>query len=316
MKKFIIAMIFILMALGTQAFAYTDVEPGSELEMAVNALSEEGVLSGYPDGSFKPEKDITRAEMCKMVNSLFQFSDVGHNEFTDVPYDAWYYMQVLIANEYEYITGFEDGTFRGGAHITREQACAIICRITPLLDIEDAVSITDDISGWARDSVQMIANHKLLKTEADGRFRAKENLKRGELALLLYRFIPEGKTDSLEEGYQGTQAEIAIVNAVILAQLKAAVRDIESIEFQGKEQEVVNLALVGLNGTIEAGLTGNLINKHYVVRHFENEIIRSREIYGNMTEEEKAYFHGNLVKLNTSTFLFLQSYFLGDKSPV
>ena len=254
--------------------------------------------------------------MCKMINILFNFTDVGINDFTDVSYEDWFYMQVLIANEFEYIKGYDDGTFRGNNKVTREQACVIIDRITPLIEIEDTVIIKDPVSDWAKDAVEMIANHKLLKTDENGKFRAKENITRGELSLLLSKFIPEEKNDTYEEGYKGTNAEIAFENAVVMANLKAAVRDIESVEFRENEQEIIRLSLIGLKGTIQAGLEGNLINKRYVIKHYTPEIKASRNLYKAMTEDEKAYFHGNLAKLNNSTLIFLQSYFLGDKPPV
>lgn len=316
MKKIICLISAAAVFFSANAYAFSDVDSSGELGSAVEALVDYGVLNGYSDGTFRPENDITRAEMCKMINSLFNFSDIGVNDFWDVSYNDWYYTQVLIADEYEYIKGYEDGSFRGNNKVTREEACVIINRITPLLEIKDTVVITDEVSDWAYPAVQMIANHKLLKTDDGGIFRAKENITRGELSMLLSRFIPVERSDSYEEGYSGTNAEIAISNAVVLANLKAAVRDIESVKFNENEQVIVDYVLLGLNGTIEAGLTGNLINKHYVVNHYGKEITEVRNIYKAMSEDEKGYFHNNLVKLNNSTLIFLQSYFLGDESPV
>ncbi len=316
MKKILILAVIMFSILSVRTYAFSDVDAETELGKSVTALTEYGVINGYADNTFRPDKELTRAEMCKMINILFNFTDVGVNDFLDVSPDDWYYTQVLIANEYEYITGFEDMTFRGNNNITREQAAVIICRITPLLEIEDTVEIKDEISDWARESVQTIANHKLLATDENGKFRAKENITRGELALLLARFIPEAKTDSYEKGYWGTDAEIAIENAVILANLKAAVRDIKSVEFNPNEQGIINFSLIGLEGTIDAGMKGNLINKNYVVRNYGKEIGAARNIYYAMTDTEKGYFHANLVKLNNSTLIFLQTYFLGDKSPI
>ncbi len=316
MKRILLFVILLLTISVSNAFAYTDINEESELGKSVAALSEHGVINGYSDGTFRPDNAVTRAEMCKMINVLFNFTDVGKNDFLDVSYEDWFYMQVLIANEFEYIAGYPDGTFRGNDKVTREQACVIIDRITPLIEITDTVIITDPVSEWATDAVQMIANHKLLKTDENGNFRAKDNITRGELSLLLSKFIPVGKTDTYEEGYKGTNAEIALENAVVMANLKAAVRDIESVKFRENEQKIIDLALIGLKGTIQAGLEGNLINKHYVVYYFTPEIDTSRKMYLAMSEEDKAFFHGNLVKLNNSTLIFLQSYFLGDKPPV
>ncbi len=316
MKKILLAIVIALGVSMPAAYAFSDVDAESEMGKAISSLVDYGVIDGYSDGTFKPEKSITRAEMCKMINILFNFTDIGTNEFLDVSYEDWYYTQVLIASEYEYIKGFNDGTFRGNDNITREQVCAVVCRITPLLEIDDTMVITDPVSEWARNDVQMIANHKLLKTDDGGKFRAKDKITRGELSLLLYRFIPEEKSDAYEEGYSGKNAEIALENAVVLANLKAAVRDIESVQFNENEKQLIEYVLIGLNGTIEAGLNGNLVNKHYVVKHYWDEIEKSRDIYKTMTEEEQGYFHSNLVKLNNSTLIFLQSYFLGDKPPV
>jgi len=315
MKKIVSAILTIFMIISGKALAATDVSDDTELGGAVKALEEYGVINGYEDGTFRPYNDITRAEFCKMINTLFGFTDVGVNDFNDISPEDWFYRHILIANEYEYIKGFEDNTFRGYEKVTREQASVIIYRITPLLEVEN-IPITDEVSDWAYESVQMIANHKLLKTDDDGRFRAKENITRGELAMLLKHFIPVAKTDTYEEGYKGTNAEIAIENAVVLANLKACVRDIESVQFNENEVKLIEYVLVGLNGTIEAGMQGNLINKNYVVKNFGTEITAARKIYRNMTEDEKGYFHTNLVKLNNSTLIFLQSYFLGDKPPV
>ena len=316
MKKLLILTVLVFIGLSGTGYAFSDVDPETELGVSVNALTEYGVINGYNDNTFRPDKEITRAEMCKMINILFNFTDVGVNDFLDVSPDDWYYTQVLIADEYEYITGFEDMTFRGNNKITREQTSAIICRITPLLEIEDTVQIKDAVSDWAKENVQTIANHKLLATDENGNFRAKENITRGELALLLARFIPKAKTDVYDKGYQGTNAEIAIENAVILANLKAAVRDIKSVEFNPNEQGIIKFALTGLEGTIDAGMKGNLINKNYVVVNYGKEITKARTIYHAMTDNEKGYFHANLVKLNNSTLIFLQTYFLGDKSPI
>lgn len=310
MKK--LCILLLLLLIPATAFAYTDVPTEGELGEAVYALSEKGVINGYSDGTFRPDKPITRGELCKMINVLFNFTDVGKNDFSDIKYDDWFYTNVLIANEYGYIKGYTDGTFKGNNNVTREQASVIVDRITPLLEVDNHTQINDEVSDWARDSVQMIANHKLLKTDENGNFRAKENITRGELAMLLKPFIPVERND-MSESEQGTNAEIAIANAVVYANLRAAIRDIESIEFNENEKPLINDVLTGLKGTVEAGLNGHLINKNYVVTHYAAEINRARAAYKSMTEDEKGYFHTNIVKLNNSTLMFLQTYFLGDK---
>ena len=87
MKKILILTIFIFATLCGSVYAFSDVDPDSELGASVAALTEYGVINGYSDNTFRPDKEITRAEMCKMINILFNFTDVGVNDFLDVSYD-------------------------------------------------------------------------------------------------------------------------------------------------------------------------------------------------------------------------------------
>ncbi len=102
---------------------FFDVPTGSELEKAVSKLKEAGVLHGYEDGSFRAANSLTRAEFCKMVNKLFGYTAKAQEAFPDVTAENWYYDDALIAKQQGYIAGYEDGTFRGSATVSREQVC-------------------------------------------------------------------------------------------------------------------------------------------------------------------------------------------------
>ena len=83
-------------------------------------------LSGYPDGSFQADKNMTRAEVAQMFYSLLLDKDVKITKsFSDVPADAWYAKAVNTLSSLGMLGGYPDGTFRPDAPITRAEFAAI-----------------------------------------------------------------------------------------------------------------------------------------------------------------------------------------------
>lgn len=85
-----------------------------------------GVVSGYPDGSFKPTKSITRAEFVKMVVSFDTLSYDAPLTFSDVKETSWAAPYIATAAKKGWINGFNDGTFRPNEPITRAQAVTVV----------------------------------------------------------------------------------------------------------------------------------------------------------------------------------------------
>ncbi len=173
---------------------FTDIEPGSELEVTLARLKNAGIINGYEDGSFHPEGELSRAEFCKMVNILFGYTVKDTTSFPDVTADLWYYDHVLIAKKSGYILGFEDGTFRGNEKITREQVCVILDRVLGCYKLYD-VAITDEVSDWSRLSVEKIISNGFMPLEENSTFRAKQNITRAEFANLFIIFL-NAKTEN------------------------------------------------------------------------------------------------------------------------
>ncbi len=145
-------------------------------------LAAAGVLSGDGDGKFRPNDSLSRAELCKVVNMIFKYTEKDTTGFSDVSKDAWYYEQVLIAKKAGYIKGYEDGTFRANNKVTREQACVILARVTGLKDNGVYVEIKDEVAAWALPSVKLVVAHELMALEEGNTFRATQNITRGEFS--------------------------------------------------------------------------------------------------------------------------------------
>ena len=85
-----------------------------------------GVVRGYPDGSFRPNKAITRAEFTAMAMQFAKLSKDGENRFSDVKANDWFFNVVVGASSYGWISGYPDGTFRPNANITRAEVTSIV----------------------------------------------------------------------------------------------------------------------------------------------------------------------------------------------
>lgn len=108
---------------------YSDVAAGDWFNTAVSTLSKLGILSGYEDGTFRPNAQISRAEFAKIAVSFFELEDMeSENIFSDVVTGSWYESYVAAAAELGLIEGYEGGVFRPQASITRAETAAIVNR--------------------------------------------------------------------------------------------------------------------------------------------------------------------------------------------
>ena len=138
----------------SQSSGFTDVASGAWYNNAVSTLTRAGILDGYEDGSFRPNASITRAEFTKIAVSFFKHAGgASSNPFNDVPDSAWYAEFVKTAAELGLIDGYEDGTFRPNAPITRAEACTIVNRTL----------------GRAPDKDNLLPEHEMLTWPDNGR---------------------------------------------------------------------------------------------------------------------------------------------------
>ncbi|MBP7332220.1 MAG: S-layer homology domain-containing protein [Firmicutes bacterium] len=153
-----------------------------------------GLAKGYPDGTFKPDNNITRAEFVALMNRAF---DVPKKDavagFADVNAADWYYADVCAAANGGYVTGYEDNTFRPNNAITRAEAAAIVARLLKLpagdLGALDKFSDAAAISDWAAGSVAAMVKANLLSGYPDGTFGPAKLITRAESIVTLDRAV-------------------------------------------------------------------------------------------------------------------------------
>ena len=126
---FVLAVSMVLsMAICGQAATFSDVPETHERYEAINELSGLGIINGYTDGTFLPDKAVTRAEMAKLIAVLFNIEEAGggENPFTDVTNDCWALNYIIAVKNLDIINGFPDGTFLPDTEVTYEQAIKMI----------------------------------------------------------------------------------------------------------------------------------------------------------------------------------------------
>ena len=150
-------------------------------------------ICGYPDGTVKPERQITRAEVATIFYRLLQDEARENvwsrtNSYSDVASGAWYNSAVSTLTNAGILTGYEDGTFRPDAPITRAEFATIAARFYHAPEVTgDAFS---DISGsWARAYINRAAARGLIDGYEDGTFRPNQNIKRDEAMKIINKVL-------------------------------------------------------------------------------------------------------------------------------
>lgn len=184
---------------GLFSAALSDVPSGHPFATAIAYVQGKGIISGNPDGTFRPGGMVNRAEFTHMVvKSVFPpeaaaqclayiRADLGqaHRFFADVPSGSWYEGSLCIALAYGYVTGYPDGTFRPGGSITLAEAAKILSAAFEL-DIFPTAG-----SDWYSTYVAALASRGAIPLGIAG---PETPLIRGEVAEMLYR-LHAGVTD-------------------------------------------------------------------------------------------------------------------------
>ncbi|MFQ9917595.1 MAG: S-layer homology domain-containing protein [Flavonifractor plautii] len=164
--------------------AYTD----SYLQQMVDW----GFMRGDISGNLRPDNPISRAEFVTVINRALGYEKLGGDPFQDVPDSAWYAEDVDIAYTEGYISGTSKTTFSPDSSITREEAAIILTRNLMLQpDTGENTSFTDsrELSEWSRGYIATAARYGLVNGYPDGSFRPKNQITRGEAAILVVKAV-------------------------------------------------------------------------------------------------------------------------------
>ncbi len=152
--------------------------------------------SGYDDGSFLPNNNITRGELAAMIARLSYGDDLPDGmyqaSFPDVDSDAWFNKYIGYLEDKDVLSGYEDGTFRPMDTITRGEISAVIAR-AQRYDLISYNGIFTDVTenDWAKDYIETLADKNIVSGYEDGTFGPYSPLTRAEAVAIINRVLVE-----------------------------------------------------------------------------------------------------------------------------
>ncbi|NLI56950.1 MAG: S-layer homology domain-containing protein [Clostridium sp.] len=165
---------------------FTDIE-GHWAKEHVMELAKLGIVSGYTDGSIKPNDNITRAEMAVIVVKAVSLEpakeiNLDFKDKDEIPNWAAGYIQTAVDSGI--ITGYEDNTFKPSKNLTREEMVVLIIKAFGIEIEEDLTPPTftdvDEIGSWALNFVAKSVKLNIVSGYLDNTFKPKRNVTRAE----------------------------------------------------------------------------------------------------------------------------------------
>ncbi|MFC5529117.1 S-layer homology domain-containing protein [Cohnella yongneupensis] len=166
---------------------------------SIQALANRTVLNGFPDGTFKPEAKVTRAEFAAMLIRALGITTSGSASgkvFKDTPSNGWFTPSVEAAVKAGLITGYDDGTFRPNQTITHQEMVTMVVRAMHYagyrVDTSSSANGFADVPDWAKPHVYEAVQSGLIARSNDPfAFTVNEETTREQSALLLFRALNE-----------------------------------------------------------------------------------------------------------------------------
>lgn len=160
---------------------------GNWAEANIKKLVELKVTSGYPDGSFRPDATITRAEFATLLVKAFNLAPQSGKVFSDTS-SHWAKDSIATAESHGVAGGYEDGSFGPDDLITREQMAAMVVKAAKLAtESSQGTSFLDsaDISQWATGAVAVAVRNGVIKGYPDNSFLPQGRATRAEAVTVI-----------------------------------------------------------------------------------------------------------------------------------
>lgn len=176
---------------------FQDVTDAHWAYTVVSSLAAKQIVAGTADGSFEPNREVTRAEFAAMLARALKLEPRNTTSFTDVSPDAWYADAVMAGYEAGILTGSDKGLFKPHEKITRQEMAVMVIRAYEMRQGSAApaaqgLGIYKDeelISPWALPAVQAAYNLGLIKGQGQLYLAPRSMLSRAEAAQIVERLL-------------------------------------------------------------------------------------------------------------------------------
>ncbi|MBD3270717.1 septal ring lytic transglycosylase RlpA family protein [Candidatus Peregrinibacteria bacterium] len=196
---------------------FPDVEKGNQYYLAIKYLKDNDLIHGYPDGLFRPYREINRAEALKVLTQAMKYQEFSPVEkplstileeekaakhpncnFPDVNSDQWFYEYVCLAFNNEAIEGYPDGYFRPAQTINKVEGLKIALIQSGLILPDGKGDNFADVTpnDWFSAYTQLAKDQTIFVPTTNNELIPDEKLNRGDFSLMIYRLIKSTKENS------------------------------------------------------------------------------------------------------------------------
>ena len=189
----LILAVSMVMSMFTFSFAGTTLKDvdGTEYQAAVEALVELGIVNGYEDGTYRPEQNVSRAEMAKLLVVAAGLEPAaklveGATKFADVN-GGWASGYVNVASEYGYVMGYPDGTFRPDETVSYAEAATMALRVLGYKSVVEAKGT------WPTNYIAKAEDLELLEDITYASYN--DGAARGNVAILIWNMLKTAMWD-------------------------------------------------------------------------------------------------------------------------
>jgi hypothetical protein len=198
--------------------SFSDVPSSYWARPFIQTLADEGVISGFPDGTFRPDAPVTRAQFAAIVRQAFNEDEARTiRSFSDVPANYWAAPAIREAYETGFMSGYPDGTFQPEQQIPKVQVLVSLAsglRLSPSGSASTALnaySDASDIPSYATNGVTAATQRGIVVNYPNVRFlNPTETATRGDVAAYIYQaLVSKGRLKPLPTNSAARQYIVA-----------------------------------------------------------------------------------------------------------
>jgi len=155
-------------------------------------------IIGLPDGTFGPERDITRGEVAAIIARILKVkmdpNATYSSSYSDVKTGEWYANYVGFLSKFNIIKGYPDGTFKANNKVTRSELVAMMARAARYKESNEAPAFSDvSANYWAKGYIAVMSQKKIIAGYPDGTFGPDRNISRAETVKIINNMLVESE---------------------------------------------------------------------------------------------------------------------------
>lgn len=201
-----------------QKYRFTDVPSNFWAYESITKMTKEGIMSGYRNGTFKPNDPLSREEAASLFSNMIGDtpSIMLASSFSDITSDRWSSLAIESVARANIISGYGDNTYRPEQYMSRQEFAVVADKFLHYQGYRtedptalDTIHFSDQkyIAPWAQSSVRELALWGFINYSTKGLFNPEKYITRGEAAEITYRLLFSKEATAIQHTIQQQQME-------------------------------------------------------------------------------------------------------------